>query len=89
MIITSKKRIIIKAANSRHTILVDESPRCSCQCKINPDRFDPKSLIAFRSLYPNGDNYIISPDIKMNFKRNYEALTLNYSSLANCPIFAK
>ena len=59
------------------------------ECKMNPDRFDPKSLIAFRSLYPNGNNYIISPDIKMNFKRSYEALILNYSSLENCPIFAK
>src|SRR3990172_7101163 len=59
------------------------------ECKMNPDRFDPKSLTAFRSLYPNGDNYIIIPDIKMNFKRSYEALILNYSSLENCPIFAK
>ena len=34
------------------------------ECKINPDHFDPTNLSVFRSLYPEGGNYVLSPNIK-------------------------
>ena len=33
------------------------------ECKINPDRFEPDSLIAFRALYPRGRNYLVCPRV--------------------------
>lgn len=51
------------------------------ECKINPDQFDPKTLRVFRSLYPEGDNFLISPKIKQSFKRRYNDLIVNLCSL--------
>ncbi|MEE9322239.1 MAG: ATP-binding protein [Granulosicoccus sp.] len=38
------------------------------ECKINPDKLDAKPVEAFRSLHPDGDNYIISPLVKKPYK---------------------
>ena len=63
---------IIKAPREKvHTI----------ECKINPDQFDPKTLRVFRSLYPEGDNFLISPRIKQSCKRRYDDLIVNLCSL--------
>ena len=51
------------------------------ECKINPDQFDLKSLSAFRSLYPNGNNYIIRPNIKISYKRTHQNHIVQY-----CPL---
>ena len=51
------------------------------ECKINPDQFDPKSFIPFRSLYPEGENHIICPGIKDPYRRRHKGLLFNYSSL--------
>lgn len=53
------------------------------ECKTNPDQLEPKSLVVFRSLYPEGENYIISPHIKAPYKRRTGELTINYCSLNN------
>ncbi|MBF0287142.1 MAG: ATP-binding protein [SAR324 cluster bacterium] len=34
------------------------------ECKINPDNFSPKALNAFRNIYPDGNNYLLSPMIQ-------------------------
>ncbi|MFQ5751494.1 MAG: ATP-binding protein [bacterium] len=56
------------------------------ECKINPEQWQPKSFMAFRALYPDGENYIISPNIKKAYKYKYQEWTLNYCSLNNCPL---
>ena len=33
------------------------------ECKINPDKFSPESVKIFRSIYPKGDNYVVSPAV--------------------------
>jgi predicted AAA+ superfamily ATPase len=33
------------------------------ECKINPGRFNPRSLAAFRNLYPKGRNFVVGPGI--------------------------
>lgn len=38
------------------------------ECKINPDKFDARSIESFRSLYPGGENYIISPAVKKPYR---------------------
>jgi predicted AAA+ superfamily ATPase len=38
------------------------------ECKINPDKLDAKPVEVFRSLYPQGENYIVSPAVKKPYK---------------------
>ena len=33
------------------------------ECKINPDKLDASPVAAFRDLYPDGDNYVVSPAV--------------------------
>lgn len=33
------------------------------ECKINPGHFNPRSLVAFRNLYPKGRNFVMGPGI--------------------------
>lgn len=44
------------------------------ECKINPDHFDPAHLTIFRSLYPEGKDYVLSPHIKSPYQRRYGKL---------------
>jgi uncharacterized protein len=48
------------------------------ECKINPDRFDPASLGIFRSLYPEGRNFVVSPNIKSAYQRRHRDLLMNF-----------
>jgi predicted AAA+ superfamily ATPase len=41
------------------------------ECKINPDRLDPKSLRIFRQAYPNGRNYVVCPGVEEPYERRY------------------
>jgi hypothetical protein len=34
------------------------------ECKINPDKLDATPVETFRALYPDGDNYVVSPAVK-------------------------
>jgi len=51
------------------------------ECKINPDQFDPAHLTAFRSLYPEGKNYVLSPNIKSSYQRRYGKLKVDFISI--------
>ena len=33
------------------------------ECKINPDKLDAAAVAAFRDMYPDGDNYVVSPAV--------------------------
>ncbi len=46
------------------------------ECKINPKRFDPESLRVFRSLYPQGRNYLVCPGIEASYERRFDKLIL-------------
>ena len=51
------------------------------ECKINPDHFDPAHLAMYRSLYPGGKNYVLSPNIKSSYVRQYGKLKVNFISI--------
>ncbi len=51
------------------------------ECKINPDHFDPANLMVFRSLYPEGKNYVLSPNIKSPYQRRYEKTLIHFISV--------
>ena len=38
------------------------------ECKVNPDRLGTIAIETFRSLYPEGDNYIVSPAVKKPYR---------------------
>ena len=38
------------------------------ECEINPDRFNTVSFETFRSIYPHGGNYIVSPHLKSAYR---------------------
>ncbi len=38
------------------------------ECKINPDRFNTVPVETFRSIYPGGENYIVSPHLKSAYR---------------------
>ncbi len=46
------------------------------ECKINPDRFDPENLRFFRSLYPEGMNYLVSPNVTEPYERDVKGLRI-------------
>lgn len=58
------------------------------ECKISPDHFEPKSVLIFRSIYPQGENYVISPSLKTIYKRHYDNLTVTFCSVDKFPIIA-
>jgi len=51
------------------------------ECKINPDRFHPGSLRAFRSFYPKGKNYVICPLGDISYERRYDDLLVRVGSV--------
>jgi uncharacterized protein len=38
------------------------------ECKINPDKLNIKPVQAFRAIYPEGKNFIISPSVKTSYR---------------------
>ena len=55
------------------------------ECKINPDQFDPANLAAFRALYPEGGNYVVSPAVKTPYQRRHGDLAVLYCSIDRLP----
>lgn len=51
------------------------------ECKVNPDHFDSAHLAVFRSLYPEGKNYVVSPVIKIPYQRRYGKQTVHFISV--------
>jgi len=47
------------------------------ECKINPDKFNSESVRTFRSLYPKGYNYVVSPAVVKPYKIRRGELIFN------------
>jgi uncharacterized protein len=52
------------------------------ECKISADRFDPTNLVHFRSHYPRGDNWIITPNDEGEFTRSLHGLTVRFAGMS-------
>ncbi|HDO26740.1 MAG TPA: ATP-binding protein [Bacteroidetes bacterium] len=52
------------------------------ECKINPEKFDPKVLLKFREFYPDGKNYCFAPHIKKPYKSRFGSLEVEFISTA-------
>ena len=65
-------------------ILQDRNNRLhAIECKINPDHFEPRSLLAFREIYPQGGNFIVSPLVKEAYTRQIRTTSITVCSLKN------
>jgi predicted AAA+ superfamily ATPase len=51
------------------------------EVKLNPENVDTKHFAAFRKLYPNGRNFILSPFIETSFSQKRGTLLLEFLSL--------
>lgn len=66
-----------------------DNSHAAIECKFNssPDELRPKNIgglaknfEAFRSYYPEGDNFIVSHNIETSFTRSYKNLTITFVS---------
>lgn len=46
------------------------------ECKWNPSDFDPSALKVFRSYYPKGENYIVSPLVGESYLKSFGKFTV-------------
>lgn len=51
------------------------------ECKWRAAAFDPKSLATFRSHYPAGKNFVVTPDTRESYSRRIGALSVRFTSL--------
>ena len=46
------------------------------ECQWSPDAFEPRGLAAFRAIYPNGRNYLVSPIAREPYERRVAGLVV-------------
>ncbi len=51
------------------------------ECKWSADGFDPKNLLAFRRLHPNGDNYVVAHDLDRSYQLRFGDVTVRFVTL--------
>ena len=55
------------------------------ECKINPDKLNVAPILAFRNLYPKGENIIVSPVVKKSYKVRRNDLVFNLCNTRDIP----
>lgn len=50
------------------------------ECKWNAESFETRNLLAFRAIYPNGSNYVLSPQTLKNYSRTISGLKVEFIS---------
>lgn len=51
------------------------------ECKWTAEPFDEGALVAFRRLYPKGDNFVVAHDVDVTYVRTYDGLKVHFVSL--------
>jgi hypothetical protein len=51
------------------------------ECKVNPDKFDPEHLEVFRSFYPDGRNYVVSPMVKEPYNQRRKGMLIRFCGM--------
>lgn len=51
------------------------------ECKWQAASFDPSALLAFRRVYPRGENYVVAPDVERAYTRTYTGTRVRFVSL--------
>jgi len=50
------------------------------ECKINPDKYSRKAIHRFRTHYPEGENFCLSPHIKTPYKLSFGDMEVEFRS---------
>jgi len=56
------------------------------ECKINPDKLDARPVKVFRDLYPQGENYLVSPAVKKPYRIRRGDLVFTACSTGDLPV---
>ncbi len=51
------------------------------ECKWAASGFSPRSLLAFRKQYPDGENYVVAHDVDRAFTNNYNGIEVKFMNL--------
>lgn len=51
------------------------------ECKWSASGFDPSNLRAFRYRYSEGDNFVVSHDVKRSYRKKYDAVEVKFVGL--------
>ena len=51
------------------------------ECKWAASGFSPRSLLAFRKQYPDGENFIVAHDVDRSFTSNYNGIQVKFVNL--------
>ncbi|MXZ55251.1 MAG: ATP-binding protein [Gammaproteobacteria bacterium] len=60
--------VIRTRSNEYHTI----------ECKVDPDSFSSKSLAEFRTWYPEGKNFVVSPHTSRKYHRSFDSMKVTF-----------
>lgn len=70
-----------KAGRELDFVLIRSRDRIDAvECKWNASDFEPDALRVFRSRYPEGENYVVSPLVGEPYPKRYGNLTVNVCS---------
>jgi uncharacterized protein len=53
------------------------------ECKWRAASFDPSALLTFRRGYPQGESYVVAPDIGRAYTRTYADISVHFVSIDN------
>jgi hypothetical protein len=53
------------------------------ECKWRAAALDPKALMTFRSLYPKGKTFVVTPDTRESYVRTIGAFDVQFSNLTH------
>lgn len=51
------------------------------ECKWRSDSFEADALAAFRHLYPEGESFVVAPDVEVSYTRAYDGFSVEFVSL--------
>jgi predicted AAA+ superfamily ATPase len=51
------------------------------ECKWTADSFEANALAAFRRLYPEGESFVVAPDVDVSYTRSYDGFAVEFVSL--------
>lgn len=79
------RRILYWRDKSGHEIdfvlIKKQSEPIAIECKWSTSEFNSANIKVFRRKYPNGNNFVVAPDVKRSFSRMYDNIQVRFLGL--------
>ena len=62
-------------------LMSKENKPIALECKWTANDFNPKNLLSFRQLYPEGNNYVVAQDVDRSYVREYRSIKVHFVGL--------